>query len=286
VVDLNGISLEVQKANTVTVEGGLDGFTVGGCKNIPDVGWHGLIAEVLVYDRDLKEVERKQVGLYLAEKYGIFHYGGAILSKKPVVAVALLPGSLKTALTLENDRLGAKFDSKTGSLIQLANKLTGETLDVGGDEFEIEASEFTLLQKDATLVSLVKKSDEQLEATYEADGREVVATWRLGKAHHFLEKQLTIRSSSRFGLRKLVISKPAFAGSSLEFVDYRHMETVTFFGRSPRGGIFTGVEMAFDQSSQEGQNMVCLGYMPNLNVDANEQLVCIWASIGNKTKSK
>ena len=273
-VDLNGVPLRIGNAAKVSPEGGLDGFTVGGSENLPDTGWHGLIAEVLVYDRELKAAERKQVGQYLAEKYGILDYGVAVLPRMRVVAVAHRPDALKTAVTLENDLLGAKFDSETGALIQLTNKLTNETMDVGGDEFRIEAAEFTLAQKGVALVSLVKQSGEQVEATYEADGRRAMVTWRLGENRHFLEKQLVIRSSSPFDFRKLVISRPAFGGRPIRLVKYRHMQTVTYFGRSPRGGIFLGVELAFDHSSQDGRNMVSLGYAPSLKVKAGQTIAC------------
>jgi len=284
-VDLNGVPLKISNTATVSAEGGLDGFTVGGSENLPDSGWHGLIAEVLVYDRGLNAAERKQVGLYLANKYDIPDYGVAILPRLRVVAVARRPDALRTAVTLDNDLLGARFDAKTGSLIQLTNKLTDETMDVGGDEFQIETTEFTLSQKDAALVSLVERSGEKIVTTYRAKGQKsgletqptkntIVATWRLGKGRHFLEKQLVISSSSPFGFRKLVISRPAFAGQPIKFVKYRHMQTVTYFGRSLRGGIFAGVELAFDHSSQDGQNKVTLGYAPNLNVKAGEEIVC------------
>ncbi|MFH1266943.1 MAG: hypothetical protein ABIK89_14545 [Planctomycetota bacterium] len=272
--ELNGMPLEISSEAAVGTEGGLDGFTVGGSENYPDKGWHGLIAEILVYDRDLKADERKQVGLHLAEKYGISDYGVAILPRLHVaVPEARRPDALATAVTLENDLIGAKFDSETGSLIQLTNKLTDQTLDVWGDQFRIEASRFTLAQKDASQVSLVKTSDEQLEATYQADGHKVVATWQLGKGHHFLQKQLAVSSSSPFGFRNLVISGPGFSGVPLEFVPYRHLRSVSYFGRCPQGGIFVGVELAFDHSSLDARNMVSLGYTPNLKVEADEEIL-------------
>lgn len=274
-VELNGVPLTIGSKAAVSCEGGLDGFTVGTREDYPDNGWHGLIAEVLVYDRDLKAAERKQIGSYLAKKYGMSDYGVSILPRLRIVAPeARRPNALATAVTLENALLGAKFDSETGSLIQLTNKLTNQTMDVWGDDFQIEAAEFTLTRKDASLVSLAKQSDEQLQATYQADGRKVVATWRLGKNRHFLEKQLVVSSSSPFGFRNLVIGRPGFAGVSLEFVQYGHLKSTTYFGRCRQGGIFLGVELAFDHSSLDARNMVTLGYAPSIRVKAGEAIVC------------
>ena len=280
-VELNGIPLEISSKAAVSSEGGLDGFTVGAREDYPDNGWHGLIAEVLVYDRDLKAAERSQVGLYLAKKYGMSDYGVSVLPRLRIVAPeARRPNALATAVTLENALLSAKFDSETGSLIQLTNKLTNQTMEVWGDEFQIEAGEFTLLQKDASLASLVKKSDEQLQASYQADGRKIIATWRLGKGHHFLEKQLVVSSLSPFGFQNLVISKPGFSGVPMEFVRYRHLKAATYFGRCRQGGIFLGVELAFDHSSLDARNMVTLGYAPSMKVKAGEEIVCEPVYIG------
>ena len=274
-VDLNGIPLSISSAATVSAEDGLTGFAVGGTATLPDNGWHGLISEVLVYNRALDPAERNAVGSYLARKYGIQGYGVAILPRLHVaVPEVRRPNALAEAVTLENDLIAAKFDSRTGSLIELTNKLAKQTLDVWGDEFRIEASELTLEQRDADLVSLGKESEEQLQATYQADGCKVVATWRLGREQHFLEKRLVVTSSSAFGLRDLVISRPGFSGAPLELVRYRHMKSTTYFGRSLGGGIFLGVELAFDHSSLDARNRVTLGYAPNLKIKEREQIVC------------
>jgi hypothetical protein len=286
-VELNGMPLEISSEAATSAEGGRDGFTVGGSENYPDNGWHGLIAEILVYNRDLKSDERRQVGLYLAEKYGVPDYGVSMLPRLHFAAPeARRTDALATAVTLENDLIGAKFDSETGSLIQLTNKLTDQTLDVWGDQFRIEASRFTLAQKDVSQVSLVKKSDEQFEATYLADGHKVVATWQLGGGHHFLQKQLVISSSSPFDFRNLVTSRPGFSGVPLEFVPYRHLKSATYFGRCPQGGIFLGVELAFDHSSLDARNMVSLGYTPNLKVEAHEEVICEPVYLGVYRKHK
>ena len=280
-VELNGMPLGISSDAAVSSEGGLDGFTVGGSENYPENGWHGLIAEILVYDRDLKADERKQVGLYMAKRYGISNYGVAILPRLHVAASeARRPDALAAAVTLESDLIGAKFDSETGSLIQLTNKLTDQTLNVWGDQFRIETSRFTFAQQDASQVTLVKKSDEQFQATYEADGHRVVATWQLGAGRHFLRKQLVFSSSAPFGFRNLVISNPGFSGVPLEFAPYRHLKSVTYFGRCRQGGIFLGVELAFDHSCLDARNMVSLGYAPKLKVEADQEIVCEPAYFG------
>ena len=47
----------------------------------------------------------------------------------------------------------------------------------------------------------------------------------------------------------------------------------TFFGRTEKGGLITGMEMPFDTSIMEGDRLV-LSYSPSLNVKAGERLAC------------
>ena len=57
-------------------------------------------------------------------------------------------------MALENTRLKLSFDGKTAGPVAIENKLTGETCQVGGDGFAVEAVEFRLDLADARLTSL------------------------------------------------------------------------------------------------------------------------------------
>lgn len=69
-------------------------------------------------------------------------------------------------LRLENDKLVLCFDAASGTLTAVENKLSGETYNVSGDGFAIEA-----VQGDTTFATLkaatVKLSGETLDARYE-----------------------------------------------------------------------------------------------------------------------
>jgi len=71
----------------------------------------------------------------------------------------------------------------------------------------------------------------------------------------------------------LVISQATFYAPGLKIVPYHYQKNVTFFGRTQRGGFFTGVELPFDASSVNG-NEVRMGYVPSLKVEANEKVEC------------
>ena len=104
---------------------------------------------------------------------------------------------------LETGALGLSFDRETGSLTRMENKLTHESLQVRGDDFEVVAEEFSLSPQNMPMESLWKVSEERVEATYAAEGRPVVATYKLAANHHFVEKQLVITSSSPYRLKTL-----------------------------------------------------------------------------------
>ena len=173
--------------------------------------------------------------------------------------------------TLENPFLRLTFDADRGVLASIDNRLTSEHLAVEGDEFAVTTEEFHATPQSFRLRSLEKKSEESLVATYDADARTVQAVYQLGSKNHFLVKKLIVTSHSSYRLKNLVISRPRFCGPALAIVKYPHQKTVTYFGRSEKGGVFLGVEKPFDNSSLEDQT-VTLGYAPSLKVKANETI--------------
>ena len=180
---------------------------------------------------------------------------------------------------LRNDRLELAFDRKTGALQTIENKLAGETYGVDGDAFEIEVVGFTVRLADANLARMAVEGD-TLKADYQ--GKDLAIQVRYTLRGHFVEKQMTLTSARDYGLKKLIVSQPTFSAADLRIVDYRHPQlgvnkggepTHTFFGRTPKGGLFTGVEMSFDASAAKGRQVV-LGYSPSMKVKANEKIVC------------
>jgi hypothetical protein len=175
--------------------------------------------------------------------------------------------------TLENDALLLHFDGKTGLMTRIENKLTNESLVVRGDEFEVEAEEFTLTVHDTRLESLRQTSPEVVEASYRDGGRTVTAVYKLGAKNHFFEKHVVLTSGTPFGLKNLVLGRYALGGANLSVVKYAWLHNSVYFGRFERGGIFLGVELPFDSSSLDSSGVVSLGYAPSLKVKAKERLM-------------
>jgi hypothetical protein len=184
-------------------------------------------------------------------------------------------------LRLENDALALRFEAASGTLSAVENKLTGETCDVSGDEFVVEAMEFAveLSQFKPAAVGL---AGDALTARYERESMTVEVAWTLHRNHHFAEKRMALTARRGYSLKKVVLSRPTFAASGLEMVAYRYPQfgrlpgtepICTCFGRTMKGGFFTGVEMPFDVSSLSGRQ-VTLAYVPSLKVKAGERLVC------------
>ena len=185
------------------------------------------------------------------------------------------------AVILENAHLGLSFDGGTGSLVEIRNKLTNERYHVEGDEFRIEAVEFAADFSELRPTEL-KLTGNRFVIHYTGQGLDSEVTWTLGNDHHFAEKRVTLTASRGYGLRKVVLSQPTFLGDDLEVVSYRYPQfgrapgkepISTFFGRTPKGGFFTGIEMPFDVSSLNEQH-VLLAYEPGIKVAANERVDC------------
>ena len=185
-------------------------------------------------------------------------------------------------MTLQNEQLGLVFDRNTGTLTAIENRLTGETYGVQGDEFEVEAVQFHTGFADAKLVGLAVEG-KTLTASYQSEtsgvtaGLSSSAVRTVGQANrgtlltihvrytlrgHFAEKELTLTCGRNCGLKKVVVSRPTFSGPNLQIVAYRYPKfgrkpgeepCCTFFGRTAKGGFFTGLELPFDASSVKWQ---------------------------------
>ena len=137
-------------------------------------------------------------------------------------------GNAQEPPRLENGKIGLSFDQKTGALVAIENKLAGETYQVRGDEFGVEAVEFRTTFDGLKLVSLDRQG-EVVKARYEGGGMTAETTYTLHGENHFAEKQLTLTCNRKCGLKKVVVSRPTFSGPSLQVVPYRYSQ----FERSP-----------------------------------------------------
>lgn len=185
------------------------------------------------------------------------------------------------AVVLENRRLGLTFDRTTGTLVAIHNKLAGETYQVGGDQFGVEAVEFRIEQADCKLTA-IEQQGQTLKAEYETAGVTVGVTYTLAPDRHYVEKQVVLTCDRPYGLRKVVLSRPVFSADGLRLIGYRYPQfgrqpgqepISTFFGRTAWGGFFTGVEMPFATSSLRDRQ-VTLGYAPSLKVRRGEKILC------------
>jgi hypothetical protein len=198
------------------------------------------------------------------------HFSVWIVLAGVVLVASTLPAQEPSRL--ENGRIGLSFDRKIGALIGIENKLTGETYQVRGDECSVDAVEFRVGPADLTLVSMDRQGN-AVTVRRQGQGLTVTATYALHGDSHFAEKRLTLTCERKFGLKQVVASRPVFAAAGLRIVEYRALATRTFFGRTAKGGFFTGLEVPFDDSSVKGTE-VALQFAPSLKVAAGEEIVC------------
>ena len=188
-------------------------------------------------------------------------------------------------VTLQNEQLGLVFDRNTGTLTAIENRLTGETYGVQGDEFEVEAVQFHTGFADAKLVGLAVEG-KTLTANYQSSDLTIQARYTL--RGHFAEKELTLTLRAELRPKEahcepadVFRPQPADRRLPLSEVWAKAGEEpcCTFFGRTAKGGFFTGLEIPFDASSVNG-NKVVLGFAPSLKMAAGEKLTCEPAYFG------
>ncbi len=195
---------------------------------------------------------------------------------------------------LENTVVKVEFDRDIGGLTAITNKLTGEMYIVTGDTFAIATTAFHRTQAEMSQVDWTATT-QRVTGRYADADLEVELTYGLQPGDHFLQKRLTVTFAAAGGVKQIVVSQPSFTAAGLELACYRHPDfdwvteyveakhgwglrrpagsepARTFLGRTAKGGFFTGMEMAYDNSSLTN-GTVMLGYAPNLKVEAGERL--------------
>ncbi|MGI9293041.1 MAG: hypothetical protein ACR2PS_03590 [Pseudomonadales bacterium] len=212
-----------------------------------------------------------------------------------VVMTACAAVTNQELVSLENGRLALNFHGDTASLHSVRNKLTDETYLVRGEKFSVVADNFTKTFSDFTLVSTDQEGT-TFTAHYQSLPLLADVVWTLGPENHFAEKRVTVTSKVAYGAKRLVVGDMTIGASGLEIVRYGHPDfgwishyvyakhgreytrplgsepTKTYFGRTPAGGFFLGLEMPYDDSRLEEKHLT-LSYRPSLKVGASEALV-------------
>lgn len=198
--------------------------------------------------------------------------------------------------TLENATLRLTFDRFAGGLTAIANKLTGETCAVSGDTFAIETTAFLRTQAELRQTDWTATAD-TVTARYADADLTVEIAYELRPADRFFQKRLAVTFAAAGGVRQITVSRPTFTLAGLKIVCCRHPDlqwvvdyvwarhqwsaarppdsepSRTFFGRTAKGGFFTGIAMPYD-NSRLGTGGLELGYAPNLKVKSGERLEC------------
>lgn len=225
-----------------------------------------------------------------------------ILCAIGLTGVAGSSSSEPAKLTLENERLGLEFDREAGSLLAIRNQLTEETIHVAGDTIAVETEEFSVAQGECQ-VALKEVSSERIAFVLTHPRLTAEVTWSLHAGDGFAEKQVTVVFSDAVRWTRMLVGRPSLGLADLEMVTYRYpsfqrIESTpihqrkktwkrppdteplkTYFGRTARGGLFTGLELPFDSSSRNGTT-VELSFAPSLHVKAGERVACEPAYFG------
>jgi hypothetical protein len=197
---------------------------------------------------------------------------------------------------LEHAALRLEFDREEGGLVAVANKLTGETYAVTGDTFAVETTAFRRTQQEMRQVEWTA-TPTGVHARYADTDLTVEVAYELRPGEHFFQKHVAVTFAAATGVTQITVSRPTISLAGMQIVCVRHPDfdwiseyftakhgmrpsrpedsdpSRTFFGRTAKGGFFTGIEMPYDHSRME-QGTLHLGYAPSLKVQAGERLEC------------
>lgn len=203
---------------------------------------------------------------------------------------------------LQNNQLGLTFDRTTAALQAINNKVAGETYQLEGDEFAVEFDAQTVQARDMIPAEPVLTNT---EACFRFIHPLVTAELRytLLPGRHFAEKRLALTFAQSTALRHVTLGTPKCTSLNLAIACYRHPDfdfltayvrakhgfelqrpansepSRTFFGRTVKGGFFTGVAMPYDDSTLD-QQRIRLGFAPSLKVAAGECFACEAVYVG------
>lgn len=207
---------------------------------------------------------------------------------------ALSAATSQAQKILENSNLSVAIDEKTGAITRLENKLSKELYIIEGDTFAVKAAEWGAAFSDFKLVGVTEQPG-QVSANYEHPKVDMEVVYSLAQGQTFVQKKLRMTFKEACGLTQVVVSDLKFSAEGLKMVCYRYpdFEIVramvkswhgwdlkrpansepcrTFFGRTGKGGFFTGLQMPYDVSTA-ADNMVTLCYAPSLKIAAGQTL--------------
>lgn len=184
---------------------------------------------------------------------------------------------------LENSKIRVVIDGESGSIVQVANQLTGEGYEVSSQPFYARTTLGAFGAVDCRITKLEKRSS-SLEIDFAWESFRVTVTYILESDAHFLEKEVKVgREGAPFGLIDLSMERIRFAPGFCHEVkhyctggrgysSFYDMCPVCLFLRGPKGGVFMGVENPVFRMEYHGGEYG-LDYEVGLEIKAGESYV-------------
>lgn len=208
----------------------------------------------------------------------------------------MAPSSGRAIDVLQNDELSLAFERTTAALQTIENKRAGEAYRFDGDEFAVTFDTETVRTRDMTAAEPVFTASEAC-FRFTHPLLTIELRYVLLPGQHFAERRMALTFAKDMALRHVTLGTPTCSTPDVAMVCYRHPDfdlltayvkakhgfelrrpansepSRTFFGRTDKGGFFTGIAMPYDDSTLDQQTMR-LGFAPNLKVAAGERFEC------------
>ena len=168
------------------------------------------------------------------------------------------------SVTFENSRIRVAIDETRGSVVGIANNLTGDTYDVVSEPFHLRTTFGEIAADDCRLAKL-ERTGSGLNAGFDHERARVLVRYTLAAGAHFFEKQVEISRTdgAPFGIFELGVEHirftPAFCQVVKDFCtggrgysDFYDMCPTAMFLRAAKGGVLLGVENPVFQMETDG----------------------------------
>ena len=207
---------------------------------------------------------------------------------------------------LENAALGIAVDGR-GRLLAIDNRLTGETYRVQDAGLAVQGID---VAADDGGADILAQATEPGHLAFRGRSGPVTFSieWTLRTGAHFAEKAVTLACDRDCDVRTVGLGTLTGPAGGPELVAYGHPDldwvvdyvqakhggnlrrpagsqpSTTFFGRTPRGGFFAGVEMAYD-ASRLTDGSITFAFAPHARIRAGEPFVCPRVYVGVTARS-
>jgi hypothetical protein len=162
----------------------------------------------------------------------------------------------KEALELGNENLAVFIDPVGGQIVRVSNKQTKEAYEVQSVEFAIVSDRGIWFSEKMSVVRTIRNGA-HLEVLLKGGGYRASIHYQLGE--EWVEKWVVFSARRPLQLKQLMLSDrrygPSFHEHHFHSDDTAYNVPICWFLRTPKGGVYTGIEFPFTAGDFHGDRL-------------------------------